>query len=80
MRRRMAMPQIQAAGSPRPSQRPAPFHTATKVSCTASVDGVAVGAAAPEPGRDPDHVAVVQLAERAAVAVGDRGEQLLVGP
>ena len=30
------MPQIQAAGSPRPSQRPAPFQTATNVSCTAS--------------------------------------------
>ena len=36
MRRRMAMPQIHAAGSPRPSQRAAACHTATNVSWTAS--------------------------------------------
>ena len=74
------MPQIHAAGSPRPSQRPAPFHTATNVSCTASATDVGVGAAPAQPRGDPRRRGVVQLPERAAVAVGDRGQQLLVGP
>ena len=74
------MPQIQAAGSPRPSQRPAPFQTATNVSCTASATASPSAQRRRSRAVTQTHVAVVQLPERATVAVGDRGEQLLVGP
>ena len=76
----MAIPQIHAAGSPRPSHRPAPFQTATNVSCTAS--STTSRSTQRRRSRAETHTTWRSCNSRSApaVTISDRGKQVPVGP